>query len=50
MEKDKKKERNKTVELLEEPEKPLPDDCCGNGCDRCVWDVYYEQLEEYKRQ
>ncbi|GFQ03944.1 hypothetical protein PHJA_002538200 [Phtheirospermum japonicum] len=31
------------------PEKPLPGDCCGSGCIRCVWDVYYEELEEYNR-
>ncbi|KAL6576095.1 hypothetical protein OROHE_000566 [Orobanche hederae] len=31
------------------PEKPLPGDCCGSGCVRCVWDVYYEELEKYKR-
>ncbi|KAK9265957.1 hypothetical protein L1049_003481 [Liquidambar formosana] len=29
------------------PEKPLPGDCCGSGCVRCVWDVYYEELEAY---
>ncbi|EPS57467.1 hypothetical protein M569_17350, partial [Genlisea aurea] len=31
------------------PEKPLPGDCCGSGCLRCVWDIYYEELEEYNR-
>ncbi|KAI4386790.1 hypothetical protein MLD38_004692 [Melastoma candidum] len=31
------------------PEKPSPDDCCGSGCVRCVWDVYYEDLEEYEK-
>uniref|UniRef100_A0A7N0UFV5 Oxidoreductase-like domain-containing protein n=1 Tax=Kalanchoe fedtschenkoi TaxID=63787 RepID=A0A7N0UFV5_KALFE len=31
------------------PEKPLPDDCCGSGCVRCVWDVYYDELEEYNK-
>nr|POE75855.1 upf0651 protein [Quercus suber] len=31
------------------PEKPLPGDCCGSGCVRCVWDVYYEELEEYDK-
>lgn len=31
------------------PEKPLPGDCCGSGCVRCVWDVYYEELEEYSK-
>lgn len=31
------------------PEKPLPDDCCGSGCVRCVWDIYYEELEAYNK-
>ncbi|KAK3032298.1 hypothetical protein RJ639_036255 [Escallonia herrerae] len=34
-------------EIPAPPEKPLPGDCCGSGCVRCVWDVYYEELEEY---
>lgn len=32
---------------LPPPEKPEPGDCCGSGCVRCVWDVYYEELEAY---
>ncbi|XP_010263851.1 PREDICTED: uncharacterized protein LOC104602013 [Nelumbo nucifera] len=32
------------------PEKPLPGDCCGSGCVRCVWDVYYEELEDYNNR
>lgn len=35
------------AKTLEPPEKPLPGDCCGSGCVRCVWDIYYEELEEY---
>ncbi|XP_021908113.1 uncharacterized protein LOC110822332 [Carica papaya] len=31
------------------PEKPEPGDCCGSGCVRCVWDVYYEELEAYNK-
>nr|XP_004509322.1 uncharacterized protein LOC101508710 [Cicer arietinum] len=31
------------------PEKPDPGDCCGSGCVRCVWDVYYDELEEYNK-
>ncbi|KAI3415126.1 uncharacterized protein J3R85_015439 [Psidium guajava] len=31
------------------PEKPLPDDCCGSGCVRCVWDIYYDELEAYNK-
>ena len=30
------------------PEEPGPEDCCGSGCVRCVWDVYDEQLEKYE--
>ncbi|XP_020079861.1 uncharacterized protein LOC109703597 [Ananas comosus] len=34
---------------LQAPEKPLPGDCCGSGCVRCVWDVYYEELDAYQK-
>ena len=30
------------------PEKPLPTDCCGDGCAMCVNDVYEQQLEDYE--
>ena len=30
------------------PEKPLPSDCCGDGCAMCVNDVYEQQLEDYE--
>ncbi|MDR8391599.1 oxidoreductase-like domain-containing protein [Aliifodinibius sp. S!AR15-10] len=33
---------------MKEPEKPLPTDCCGSGCERCVYDIYVEQLKQYK--
>jgi hypothetical protein len=31
------------------PEKPLPGDCCGSGCIRCVWDIYFDELDEYDK-
>uniref|UniRef100_A0A1J3FGG6 UPF0651 protein P31B10.02, mitochondrial n=1 Tax=Noccaea caerulescens TaxID=107243 RepID=A0A1J3FGG6_NOCCA len=40
-------EKKEEVSLPPPPEKPEPGDCCGNGCVRCVWDVYYDELEEY---
>ncbi|CAH8320177.1 unnamed protein product [Eruca vesicaria subsp. sativa] len=48
---DKKKDNDKKeeVSLPPPPEKPEPGDCCGSGCVRCVWDVYYDQLEEYNK-
>ncbi|EEF28728.1 conserved hypothetical protein [Ricinus communis] len=44
-----KKEEEKKLPPPPPPEKPEPGDCCGSGCVRCVWDVYYEELEEYNK-
>ena len=30
------------------PDPPDPEDCCGSGCSRCVWDVYYDALEAFQ--
>lgn len=38
---------NPPKEIPPPPEKPEPGDCCGSGCVRCVWDIYYEELEQY---
>lgn len=32
------------------PEKPLASDCCDSGCERCVFDIYAEELAEYERR
>jgi hypothetical protein len=32
------------------PEPPDPSDCCGNGCDPCVHDLYGEKLAEWERR
>ncbi|HVI59957.1 MAG TPA: oxidoreductase-like domain-containing protein [Luteimonas sp.] len=32
------------------PEKPLPSDCCEGGCDRCVFDLYAEELAQYEAE
>ncbi|GFY80320.1 hypothetical protein Acr_01g0001290 [Actinidia rufa] len=42
-------EKVEAEKLPPPPEKPLPGDCCGSGCIRCVWDVYYEELEDYNK-
>jgi len=31
------------------PPEPDAADCCGEGCVRCVYDVYEEALERYER-
>jgi len=30
------------------PERPLASDCCDGGCDRCVFDIYEEELADYR--
>jgi len=32
------------------PERPMPEDCCGSGCDRCVLELYEEALDRYRAQ
>jgi len=39
-----------TKTKITKPEKPLDDDCCGNGCTPCVWDHYYDQLSLWNEQ
>jgi len=34
----------------EAPTPPEPNDCCGNGCELCVWDLYYEELRQWQAQ
>jgi len=37
--------------LLEKPEPPQSNECCGSGsCCPCVWDYYYEQLALWQQQ
>lgn len=32
------------------PEAPLPGDCCGGGCARCVLDIYADELARWERE
>ncbi|GMP92039.1 hypothetical protein CsSME_00042439 [Camellia sinensis var. sinensis] len=47
--KNKEEAEERPDKLPPQPEKPLPGDCCGSGCVRCVWDVYYAELEDYNK-
>ncbi len=39
------------VKLLEKPEPPASNECCGSGsCCPCVWDYYREQLALWQQQ
>lgn len=30
------------------PQSPLPMDCCESGCERCVYDLYADELALYE--
>jgi hypothetical protein len=32
------------------PPPPVPDTCCGRGCNGCVWQGYYEALAYWRDQ
>lgn len=38
--------RSKSMRPIK-PVEPRPEDCCGDGCAFCVYDIYEMQLEEY---
>lgn len=35
---------------VDKPEPPAPSECCENGCEPCVWDIYREALNEWNAQ
>jgi hypothetical protein len=34
--------------LIEKPIEPDPSECCGSGCNPCVYDIYAEKCANYK--
>lgn len=30
------------------PTEPATEECCGKGCDECVWTVYWNNLRDYQ--
>ncbi|HJV07973.1 MAG TPA: oxidoreductase-like domain-containing protein [Chromobacteriaceae bacterium] len=34
--------------MPEAPQPPADDECCGSGCEPCVWDRYTAELAEYR--
>ena len=36
-------------ELPPRPVPPRPDECCGGGCPRCVYDLYDEAVAEWEK-
>lgn len=42
------KEQEKTIPP--KPQKPSRYECCGSGCNPCVFDYYYSALEKWQEQ
>jgi len=38
------------LELPPRPEEPLPGECCGRGCERCVYVYYEEALQRWEEK
>ncbi len=39
------------MKLIEKPEPPASNECCGSGsCCPCVWDYYRQQLALWQQQ
>ena len=38
------------MELPPRPEEPLPGECCGRGCERCVYVYYEEALQRWEEK
>jgi cytochrome-b5 reductase len=32
------------------PREPDPTDCCGSGCDPCIFELYQERLERWRER
>jgi hypothetical protein len=44
---------NEQASSLDDPQplppiEPDPSQCCGSGCDPCIFDFYSEELQEYR--
>ncbi len=38
------------VKLPPAPREPDLDECCGSGCDPCVFDLYEQRLERWRQR
>ncbi len=34
--------------MPEPPYEPALEECCGNGCEPCIFDIYNEALRQYR--
>jgi hypothetical protein len=43
------KRMSKEVQNPPPPEKPDPNECCGSGCVPCIYDYYFDRLEQWEQ-
>lgn len=43
-------ENPKAVDLPPKPKEPSQEDCCGNGCNPCVFDLYEQECKIWRKQ
>lgn len=36
--------------MLEKPTPPGDYECCESACEPCVWDIYYEDMRQWKEE
>jgi cytochrome-b5 reductase len=41
---------NQGKRLPRPPREPDPEDCCGSGCEPCVFEIYQERLERWRER
>ena len=37
-----------SLAVSSKPKEPTESECCMSGCARCVWDIYFEELEQFE--
>lgn len=39
--------KNNYTKHIKKPRIPKNEECCGDSCPNCVWDLYFKELKEY---
>ncbi|GGP25172.1 oxidoreductase-like domain-containing protein [Silvimonas amylolytica] len=42
--------KDPTDPMPEPPYEPALEECCGNGCEPCIFDIYNEALHKYRSE
>ncbi|CAJ0604806.1 unnamed protein product [Cylicocyclus nassatus] len=42
--------KEETIDWEEEPQEPFPQDCCGQSCRPCVFDIHHEDVVRWAKE